>query len=214
MRRFFKFLAWGFVLSVLIVIACGWLVRSSAHGRTWSNVASVPSGIKTALVLGCSKKLSDGRGNRFFVARIAAAAELYKAGKCKALIVSGDNSVPGYDEPTDMKEALVATGVPAHCIHCDYAGFRTLDSVVRAREIFGQSHIIIVSQRTHNERAIYLAGARGLDAVGFNAREPVLSAPLRLKNQAREVLARVQAVLDIHLLRTQPKFLGPPVVLP
>ena len=85
---------------------------------------------------------------------------------------------------------------------------------MRAQKVFGQSQVIIVSQRFHNERAIYLARSLGMDAYGFNAAAAVLSTPLRLKNQAREALARVQAVLDIHLFRTQPKFLGPPVVIP
>ncbi len=214
MRRFFKFLAWGFVLSLALVLLCGVSVQRSAAERTFGEVAAVPSDIKVALVLGCSKKLPDGRSNRFFGKRIAAAAQLYHAGKCRALIVSGDNSVKGYDEPTDMRDALVAAGVPLDKIHCDYAGFRTLDSVVRAQKVFGQSQVIIVSQRFHNERAIYLARSLGMDAYGFNAADAVLSTPLRLKNQAREALARVQAVLDIHLFRTQPKFLGPPVVIP
>lgn len=214
MRRFSKLLAWGVLMSVSVVGFCNWLVRSNVRGLAASEIASVPSGIKTALVLGCSKKLPNGRENRFFVQRIIAAADLYQAGKCSALIVSGDNSVTGYDEPTDMKDALVAAGVPEDRIHCDYAGFRTLDSVVRARKIFGQSRILIVSQRTHTERALYLAHAHGLDAFGFQAPEPVLSDTLRWKNQAREFLARVQAVLDVWILRTQPKFLGPPVLIP
>ena len=211
MRRCFKLLAWGVVLAIGLVVLCGVTVQHSAAERTFAEVAAVPSGIKVALVLGCSKKLPDGRSNRFFGKRIEAAAQLFEAGKCRALIVSGDNSVAGYDEPTDMKDALVAAGVPADKIHCDYAGFRTLDSVVRAQKVFGQSQVIIVSQRFHNERAIYLARSMGMDAYGFNAADAVLSTPLRLKNQAREALARVQAVLDIHVFRTQPKFLGPTV---
>lgn len=214
MRRFFKFLAWGFVLAIGLVILCGSRIESIAAARTFAEVATVPSGIKVALVLGCSKTLPDGRSNRFFGKRIAAAAELYHAGKCRAIIVSGDNSVKGYDEPTDMKDALVAAGVPVDQIHCDYAGFRTLDSVVRAQKIFGQSRLIIVSQRFHNERAIYLARSLGMDAYGFNAADAVLSTPLRLKNQAREALARVQAVLDVQVFCTQPKFLGPRVEIP
>jgi len=214
MRRFFKFLAWGFVLALGLVILCGVSVQRSAAERTVAEVVAVPADIKVALVLGCSKKLPDGRSNRFFCKRMDAAAKLYQAGKCRALIVSGDNSVKGYDEPTDMKEALVAAGVPADKIHCDYAGFRTLDSVVRAQKVFGQSRLIIISQRFHNERAIYLARSLGIDAYGFNAADAVLSTSLRLKNQAREALARVQAVLDIHVFGTQPKFLGQPVVIP
>lgn len=212
MRRFVKILAWGFVLPVCGLLLCQWLVVSSASGRTYNDAASVPAGERrVALVLGCSKNLPDGRSNRFFGKRIQAAAELYQAGKCPALIVSGDNGVEGYDEPTDMKEALIAKGVPESKIYCDYAGFRTLDSVVRAKAIFGQTRLIIVSQRTHNQRAIYLARDQGMDAIGYNAQDAVLPWPKALKNWGREILARVAAVLDAKVLGTKPKFYGPPV---
>jgi len=110
-----------------------------------------------------------------------------------------------------MKAALIASGVPEGKIYCDYAGFRTLDSIVRAREVFGQSKIMVVSQRFHNERALYLAGSQNVDAIGFNAADAELSRPTAIKNEIREILARVKAVLDTNVLRTQPKFLGTPV---
>ncbi len=213
MRRIVKIIAWGFVLLSSGVALCQWLVLSAAQGRLFAEATNVPDR-RVALVLGCSKQLPDGRENRFFMKRINAAAQLYHAGKCPALIVSGDNSVKGYDEPTDMKEALVAAGVPAARIYCDYAGFRTLDSVVRAREVFGQTRVIIVSQRFHNERAVYLAGQRGVEAIGFNAADAQLPWLLRCKNQVRESLARVSAVLDAQVLGTKPRFLGPRVDIP
>jgi SanA protein len=136
---------------------------------------------------------------------------LHRAGKVKAFIVSGDNGSKEYDEPTAMKEALVARGVPEAAIYCDFAGFRTLDSVVRAKSIFGQSRYIIVSQHFHNERAIFLARQRGLDAVGLDAAD--VSRSFAPTTYLREYLARVQAVLDVTLLQTRPKFDGPPVVI-
>lgn len=126
----------------------------------------------------------------------------------KALLVSGDNGSRQYDEPTAMKAALVAAGVPAERIVCDYAGFRTLDSVVRAREVFGQSRFLVVSQRFHNERAIFLARRLGIEAVGLNAQDVPRSRALT--TWLREYLARVQAVLDVTLLGTRPRFAGPP----
>lgn len=141
-----------------------------------------------------------------------AAAALFKAGKVKALIVSGDNGSHDYDEPTEMKRVLVQMGVPDAKIVCDYAGFRTLDSIVRAQEVFGQPRFIIVSQRFHNERAVYLAKALGVEAWGLNAEDVPVA--LSLKTFLREKLACVKAVLDVNVLNTQPRFLGEKVAVP
>ena len=102
-------------------------------------------------------KLKNGNNNLYFDYRILAAVELYKAGKIKYILISGDNRKKDYNEPEEMKKALIQKGVPAKFIYLDYAGFRTLDSVVRAKEVFGQNQLTIISQRFHNERAIYLA---------------------------------------------------------
>lgn len=211
MRRLIKLLAWGLFVSLLMILAAHLTVESSAEGRTFAKVEDIVGEPRVAVVLGCSKTLPNGNANRFFPKRISAAAELFKSGRSPAVIVSGDNSRPDYDEPTMMKEALIAAGVPADRIYCDYAGFRTLDSMVRAREIFGQQRIIVVSQRFHNERAIYLARSRGMDAVGFNAKDPDLTRLTAIKNVVREALARVAALIDAHIIRTQPKFLGPQI---
>lgn len=211
MRRIVKIFAWGFSLAICALLISQWLVISSAKGRTYSDVKQLPADNRVALVLGCAKTTAGGRQNYYFTRRIEAAAALYHAGKCTAFIVSGDNSVEGYDEPTDMKEALMAKGVPEASIYCDFAGFRTLDSVVRAKAIFGQSRLLVISQRTHNQRAIYLARSHGLDAIGYNARNVSTSWQKDLKNWGREVLARAGAVIDIQVLGTKPKFLGPPV---
>ena len=96
-------------------------------------------------------------GNRYFTRRIDTAAALYHAGKVKWLLVSGDNGRKNYDEASGMQQALIAKGVPAKVIFCDYAGFSTLDSVVRAKKVFGENHITIISQEFHNQRAIWLA---------------------------------------------------------
>jgi SanA protein len=132
------------------------LVVSTARGRTYADLASIPKR-DVGLVLGCSRFLPDGRRNRFFDNRIRAASDLYRAGKIDYLVVSGDNHIRGYDEPTDMKESLIEAGVPPERIYCDYAGFRTMDSIVRARKIFGQTAITVISQEFHNQRAIFIA---------------------------------------------------------
>jgi SanA protein len=137
-----------------------------------------------------------------------AVAALWKSGKIKHIIVSGDNSTQYYDEATAMKKALSDIGVPDSVITLDYAGFRTLDSVVRCKWVFGQSEIIVVSQEFQNERAIFIANHFGINAVGFNAKD--VPGNYGFKTSVREYFARAKAVLDIYLLHTKPKFPGPP----
>lgn len=199
------------VLLSAVVFGCEWWIRSVAEKRCFDEVSLIPEA-PAAVVLGTSPRLADGRANLFFLPRLEAAAALFKAGRVRALIVSGDNGTREYDEPTEMKRMLVQMGVPESKIVCDHAGFRTLDSIVRARDVFGQSRFIVVSQRFHNERAIYLAQAAGVEAWGFNAREVPVA--LSLKTFLREKLACVKAVLDVRVLRTRPKFLGARVPVP
>ncbi len=182
-----------------------WVERAS---RPWlfAEAERVPHN-RVGLVLGTGPTTVRGRPNPYFVGRIQAAAQLYQAGKVEYLLVSGDNSSPYYDEPTAMREALIALGVPAERIYRDYAGFRTLDSVVRAKEVFGEQRFTIISQRFHNERAVFIARRRGLEAIGFNAP----GVPEGWSNtRFREPLARVQMALDL-LLNRQPKYLGEPI---
>jgi len=202
-----------FTVGGLLIVGMIWgsdaWVRHSAAEFCHRNMESVPA-MPVALVLGCSPKVA-GRPNLFFTHRISAAARLYQAGKARAFILSGDNGTRGYDEPTAMKEALRAQGVPESAIYCDFAGFRTLDSVLRAKSIFGQTRFLIVSQHFHNERAIFLARQHGLEAEGYDADD--VSRRTARTTWLREYLARVQAVLDITLLQTSAKFAGPLVTI-
>jgi SanA protein len=159
------------------------------------------------VLLGTSEKQGNGNSNPFFEKRIVAAAALYKAGKIRHILVSGDNRRKNYDEPTDMQHALLAAGVPQTAITLDYAGFRTLDSVVRAKSIFGLSQFTIISQRFHDQRALLICRHYEIDAIGFCAEDIALR--YGLKTQIREAFARVKAVLDLYVLNTRPKFLGP-----
>ncbi|GGR02020.1 SanA/YdcF family protein [Deinococcus ruber] len=180
------------------------VVERAAVGRLYSSTRDVPAR-KVALVLGTSPS-AYGRPNLYYTARMDAAAALYRAGKVQDFILSGDNSTRFYDEPSAMKRDLMARGIPAARLYLDDAGFRTLDSVVRAQKIFGQSSFVVVSQHFHNERAIFLARRRGLDVVGYDAAD--VTGAGGLKTQVRELLARASAVLDVTLLNAQPKFLG------
>lgn len=182
-------------------------VRGTAAGRCYDSVAGVPER-PVGLVLGTSKYARRGKVNRYYSARIEAAAALWKAGKVHKLIVSGDNRQHDYNEPKVMRADLVAAGVPKSAIVCDYAGLRTLDSVARAKRIFGQDKVTIISQQFHNERAIFLAKGWDLDAIALNADSPSLSPRLK----ARETLARVQAVWD-RAAHTQPRHMGEKITL-
>lgn len=163
------------------------------------------------MLLGTSPTLRSGVRNPYFQNRIQAAAELYKAGKIKYILVSGDNHRTEYNEPEEMRKALIQKGVPEDAIFLDYAGFRTLDSVVRANKIFGQQKFTIISQQFHNQRAVYIASWYGLDTVGYNAKDVSLS--VGLKVQVRELFARVKVFIDF-LFNKSPKFLGEPIELP
>jgi SanA protein len=193
----------------MLAIVWAWLSIRKEAPRVYG-VANAPH--KTvALVLGCNPMVGD-RGNAYFENRIDCAAELFKAGRVEYLLASGDNSRRNYDEPTAMKEALMARGVPGDRIYLDYAGFSTLDSVVRAKLVFGQKDILIVSQRDHVMRALYIADAHGIAASGISAR----GVPLRysLKVLVREAFARVRTILDVGILNRKPHYLGPQILIP
>ncbi|MBL9114056.1 MAG: YdcF family protein [Verrucomicrobiaceae bacterium] len=199
------------IISVLTPLAAEWWIARQSRPRCFTNAAEVPV-CHAAVVLGTSPLMRDGRSNLFFNGRMDAAAKLLKAGRVKTLIVSGDNGSAEYDEPTAMKAALVTRGVSSERVVLDYAGFRTLDSVVRAKEVFGQTRVIFVSQPFHNARAVYLARAVGMEAYGFNARE--VPAAASWKTWFREKLACAKALLDVHVLNTRPRFLGERVPVP
>lgn len=183
----------------LWVIMCSW-------GKTFDSLDELPKK-DVALVLGTSRSVDGRKINFYFKSRLQAAADIYKSNKVHHFILSGDNSVEGYNEPQDMKNALIDLGVPSDRITLDFAGFRTLDSVVRAKKVFGQKELCIISQSFHNPRALYLAWYHGLDAVAFDAPFQV-SRGSYVRIIFREYLARVKAFLDLYILRTQPRFLG------
>lgn len=182
-------------------------IESNAESKLFSDVNSCPK-VEVALVLGTSKSKANGSDNLYFNFRIQAAVELYRAGKVKYILVSGDNHIAGYDEPTDMKNALVAAGIPESKIYLDYAGFRTLDSMERALKVFGQQKVIVVSQQFHNERAIYLGEHFGMTVYGFNAKD--VHKMGGLKTKIRERFARMKVFIDIFF-GVDAKFLGDPI---
>ena len=202
----------GIILAALILLIgiiafANWKITNDTKDYIYNTTDSIPAQ-KTALVLGTARYIGN-RQNLYFTYRIQAAKELYEAGKVKAFVVSGDNRTKDYNEAEDMRDALVDAGVPDSIIHADYAGLRTLDSVVRMNKIFGQDSFIIVSQKFHNERAIFIAQQKGITAYGYNAKDLSLNRS-SFKTKIREIFARVKAFLDI-ITDKQPRHLGEPI---
>jgi SanA protein len=198
------------VLITATIFISDFIVKSASDGKLFSDMRNVPYN-KTGLLLGTGKYLRSGNVNPYYSCRIKAAADLIRAGKIKYIIISGDNSRKDYNEPGEMKSDLVRSGVDSTCIFLDFAGFRTFDSMVRAREIFGQTEVTVISQQFHNERAIYIASCKGINAIGFNACD--VGKTFGLPVLMREKFARVRVLLDIFLGQ-EPKFYGEKITIP
>ena len=191
-------------LGSLALLAADLRIERRAAGRVYSDEESIPAR-EYGLLPGTSRLVHGKYLNAYFFNRISAAVELYKAGKIRKIIVSGDNGRTDYNETSDMERELIADGVSPEDVLSDYAGFRTLDSVVRARNLFGADELTVISQRFHCERAIYLASEHGIDAVGFEADDIALRS-VRIRIAVRETFARVLAALDAEILKTKPHF--------
>lgn len=194
-----------FAVFVLFTVYANVSVEKYAESRIYTSVDSIPRN-RVSLLLGTNPLGRTGMPNTYFVNRIKTASELYHAGKTDYIIVSGDNHTREYDEPTAMRSALIAKGVPAERIIPDYAGFRTFDSVVRAKQVFGCDSITIISQRDHNARALYIAKKNGMEAVAISANVNA-GRKVRLRLTLREWLARDKMMLDLWTGK-KPHFLG------
>lgn len=198
------------VILAIGVIFCNRAVIKTAEDKMYDDIMTVPYN-RVGLLLGTSPKGRSGNPNVFYIRRIEACVALYQAGKIERILVSGDNSRTTYDEPTCIKEDLIVAGVPDSVIYLDYAGFRTYDSMVRAKEVFGLTSFTTISQPFHNERALYIATRKGLDVVAFNAPDVQLRR-WQIRMTIREWLARTKAVMDVYAGK-QPHFLGEPITI-
>lgn len=202
MKKAFYGITLLLIAGIAFIGYTNWRIRSAAEGKLYSSISEIPKN-RVGLLLGTSNYLKGGGVNPFFKNRIDAAVALFKAGKIEYILVSGDNRHVSYNEPRDLKNALLKRGIPDNKIVLDFAGFRTLDSVVRAHLVFGQDHITIISQKFHNQRALYIAQNNDLQAIGFNAEDPENWS----KVYWRELFAKTKSYLDI-LTNKRPKFLG------
>jgi len=197
----------------LMVALAAWLAERRLEGLAapylTDNPVALPA-IDVALVLGAAPIGPEGGPNRYFEYRLDAAAALWRAGKVKYLLVSGDNRRPDYDEPTAMRAGLIARGVPASAIYRDFAGVRTRDSILRAKSVFGQNRLIIVSQAFHANRAIFLARQEGVEAWGLEARD--VQRAYSILTELRRYPSALRAYYDVWF-DTPPRHAGPAIAI-
>lgn len=195
-----------FVISVIVYF----YISNYSKPFIYSDIDSLPNN-KAALVLGTSPVTASGHTSLFFKTRMEAAKKIIDSDKTDYIIVSGDNKTVSYNEPKYMRNYLLKLGINNNAIISDYAGRRTLDSVLRSSEIFKQNKITIVSQKFHNERAVFIARKNGIDAVAYNADYPYKKYEeniwINTKTFLRELLARDLAVYDF-LTDKKPAILG------
>jgi SanA protein len=210
-RKFFlRFSLFLFGSPLLLLIWANIKVEIASDAYVTSDIDKLPN-VKVGIVPGTKKMLGSGYVNQYFQFRIDAAVKLYEAGKVKHFLVSGDNSREDYNEAEDMKVSLVEAGIPDSIITLDYAGFDTYDSMIRAREVFGQDRFIVISQEFQNERAVYIARSFGIEAFGYNAQN--VNSYGGLKTKGREFFARGKAFVEV-LFGVQPTYLGEKVLIP
>ena len=198
-----------FLTPLFILLVTNLIIRFSAEGYLFDSAEEIPYN-RVGLVLGTSHRVISGGPNPYFHNRMEAAARLYHQNKVSYLIVSGDNRTQYYNEPLQMKQALISLGVPAGVIYSDHAGLRTLDSVVRAQKVFGQDSITIISQRFHNQRAVYIALRQQMEVSAYNAHD--VPRDKTDKTRIREWLAKTNVFWDL-IIRREPDQLGERIVI-
>lgn len=196
-------------LLLLAIVASNLIIVFYSEKYIYDNKEDIPNH-RAAIVLGTSRFLKSGHPNPYFDYRLGAAAELYHAGKVQYFILSGDNRTPFYNEPEQMRREMIKHNVPDSVLYLDYAGLRTLDSMIRSQKVFGQSSIIVISQKFHNQRAIFIARRNGIAAIGYNATD--IDRRTGIRTQVREVFARVKVFYDM-ITHQQPRHLGEPVII-
>lgn len=184
--------------AALILVLLAWAAERRLDRLSAPYISDDPArlpDVEVALVLGAAPIGPEGGPNRYLVYRLDAAAALWRAGKVKRLIVSGDKRPPDYDEPAAMAAGLIERGVPAEAIVRDELGVRTLASVQRAETAFGQKRMIVVSQRFHLSRAIFLARERDIEAWGFEARD--VARAYSILTELRRYPSALRAYVDV-----------------
>lgn len=202
-----------FIIFVATLLLLDRWVSAQTANQIYHDPAKLPD-YNVGLVLGTSKYIAKTL-NPYYTYRMSAAVDLYNKHKVDVFLVSGDNAHRSYNEPRTMKRDLLKAGVAKNEIVLDYAGFRTLDSVVRAKEVFDTNRFVIITQQFHCERALFIANHYNINASCLAVKEP-RRGMASFKIRVREVFARIKAMIDLFILHVQPKFLGPkePIIDP
>ncbi len=203
----------GLIIIILLMMATAlgldrWISWKTAP-FIYEDVTSLPHR-QVGVVLGTAKYYRTGVINQYYLYRMQGALNAYNSGKVNYLLLSGDNALQSYNEPMTMRRDLIKAGVDPADIVLDYAGFRTLDSIVRTRKVFDTNDFIIITQRFHCERALFIAQHLGIQAQCFAVPSPKNMLSVRF----REVGARLGALADLYVMKREPRFLGPLVPIP
>ncbi len=189
---------------LLLFLGPNILIKQSVKSELYHASSEIPHN-RVGLLLGTSKYISKGTINLYYQYRIDAAVALFEHKKIDFILISGDNGQIEYNEPKTIRNDLIAAGIPSECIFLDYAGFRTWDSIIRAKKVFGETNLTVISQQFHNERAIYIGKFNGMKIIGYNAQD--VPKKYGKKTMIRELFARIKLVIDIAVDK-QPKYLG------
>ncbi|WP_392564194.1 ElyC/SanA/YdcF family protein [Orbus wheelerorum] len=203
-KKILKYILYLMVVTTITIFSLDCWISLKTEPYIYHNYNDIPPS-SVGVVLGTSKYIKGGGINAFYKNRINGAIELYQLGKVDYLLLSGDNALMSYNEPIMMRRDLIKAGIPSSAIVLDYAGFRTLDSIIRANKVFDANNFTIVTQEFHCERALFIAQSQGIDAKCFAVPTPNNIKMIRI----REMLARMSAFIDIYILNKEPKFLGP-----
>lgn len=194
------------LLATLLFIAGNFWVLASTARFIDDNINECrPTDV--AIVFGTSHWTRSGFRNPYFHSRMRTSAQLIADQRVSHLLISGDNRTQSYNEPRAMWRDLSRRGVPADQLTMDFAGFSTYDTLVRARDVFQLDNALLVTQRWHLPRAIFIGRALGMDVTGCAADDEAAAGEWRLK--LREWVARVATLGDLYVWGREPYFLGP-----
>ncbi|MBN2616675.1 MAG: YdcF family protein [Spirochaetales bacterium] len=188
----------------LLLVSMQW-IHISTKNNIFDNIKKIPYN-KVGLIPGCNKYIANGVINVYYEQRIAAGVELFRNSKIDYILVSGDNAHPSYDEPREMRNSLVEAGIPNDRIISDYAGFRTLDTIIRAKEVFSLKDFTLISQSFQNRRGIFIGKFNNLNIVAYNA--DFNDKKFDISIETRELFAKINMLLDLYIFAKEPKFLG------
>lgn len=201
-RKYARYFVTFAIAMALGILSINYIEIRSSENAIFKDI-NAASSCQTAIIFGAKAK--DGKMSPMFEDRVISALDLYKANKIEKILVSGDHGRKGYDEVNVAKDYLALNGVNADDIFTDYAGFDTYDTLYRAKEVFGVESAILVTQKYHLYRAIYIAKSLDMKATGYASDLHIY--PGSVIFNLREVFARIKAYFDV-MLKSKPKYLG------